>query len=63
MYLSELINGGLKECWDFDGDTCQRCDGEGEIMVCYDDLCQGQGYCIHGDGYAPCPACNGAGES
>lgn len=47
---------------DFDT-TCQRCDGEGEILICLDDLCRGQGYCIHGDGYATCPNCKGAGES
>lgn len=52
-------------CADADGDfnhTCQRCDGEGEILVCWDDFCQGQGYCIHGDGYTICPACKGSGE-
>ena len=39
--------------------VCQRCDGQGEIMVCIDDICHGLGECIHGDGYATCPNCKG----
>lgn len=38
---------------------CQRCGGEGFIVVCIDDLCRGAGECIHGDGEAPCPDCGG----
>lgn len=42
--------------------TCGRCGGEGEILVCIDDMCRGSGGCIHGDGYRTCPDCKGAGE-
>lgn len=41
--------------------TCPRCDGAGFILVCCDDLCQGQGECIHGDGEEICPQCKGEG--
>lgn len=45
-----------------DGDnTCDRCQGAGEIMVCIDDLCHGAGECMHGDGMAVCPTCKGKG--
>lgn len=42
---------------------CPHCGGSGEVMVCCDDLCHGQGYCIHGDGEQMCPACQGSGEA
>ena len=48
--------------WDDGPPMCQRCDGQGEIMVCIDDICHGLGECIHGDGYATCPNCKGSGE-
>jgi hypothetical protein len=32
-------------------------------MVCCDDLCHGQGYCIHHDGVIECPYCHGSGEA
>lgn len=49
---------------DDDGQQeCQRCGGSGEIMTCSDDLCHGQGYCIHGDSIDVCPACQGSGEA
>ena len=50
---------------------CPRCEGEGFIMVCVDDLCRGTGECFyaaaHGgavlDGcYRRCPDCRGTGE-
>jgi len=44
-------------------DCCWRCDGEGVILICPDDLCQGQGICIHGDGEIECPVCGGAGDA
>lgn len=47
---------------DYDNDTCPDCDGEGVVLVCFDDLCQGSGHCIHGDGWATCRTCGGAGE-
>lgn len=46
---------------DDDGDACQSCDGEGYICVCCDDICQGCGECIHGDGMAECDDCEGYG--
>lgn len=36
---------------------CGTCHGEREILTCIDDMCRGLGYCIHGDGYSPCPDC------
>jgi hypothetical protein len=50
------------EVWDLDeNDTCQACDGSGEILVCVDDICHGIGECIHGDGMRMCTACQGNG--
>lgn len=43
-------------CDDFD--VCPECYGEGWKVVCWDDICVGQGWCMHGDGDAPCPVCN-----
>jgi protein gp37 len=43
-------------------ETCQRCDGEGTVVTCWDDLCANSDHCIHGDGEAPCPECGGYGE-
>lgn len=48
--------------YDDGPDICQRCDGEGLILICIDDMCLGAGECFHGDGYATCPECRGAGE-
>lgn len=48
------VEPGSRYCW--------RCDGNGEIVVCCDDLCRGVGRCIHGDGMDVCPACNGSGD-
>ena len=41
---------------------CPYCGGSGTVMTCCDDLCHGQGYCIHGDEDV-CPACEGSGEA
>ncbi len=51
----------MPDDWEYfdDDDYCQRCDGEGFILVCWDDICQGQGYCMHGDGEIICPECHG----
>ena len=55
-------------CWD-SGDeghyfgelvTCWSCGGEGNEILCCDDLCNGQGWCMHGDNYA-CRECGGEG--
>lgn len=48
--------------FDDDSYVCTRCDGEGLVMICIDDMCHGAGECFHGDGYATCPRCKGAGE-
>ena len=37
-------------------DGCPHCV-DGWIIVCLDDICRGQGWCIHGDGDAICPHC------
>jgi hypothetical protein len=53
-----ILDAVFEPLRDDEGD-CHRCNGEGRILVCIDDLCQGQGECIHGDGYAVCPVCKG----
>lgn len=50
---------------DYDGNylghvACWNCE-EGTVVICMDDLCHGQGYCIHGDGNAVCDVCDGEG--
>ncbi len=40
---------------------CQTCDEFNEVVVCCDDICVGSGHCIHGDGMAACPDCDGTG--
>lgn len=40
-------------------DGCWNCGGEGFIVVCWDDMCQGAGECMHGDGEIVCPTCGG----
>lgn len=54
----------LDERDDDDGEymgrvTCWRCD-EGTILDCCDDLCHGQGWCMHGRNRM-CPNCCGEG--
>ena len=44
-------------------DDCQRCGGTGRMIVCIDDMCQGSGECIHGDGVEKCEDCKGTGEA
>lgn len=41
------------------GGYCWRCGGDGFILTCWDDLCHGAGYCMHGDGEEVCPECGG----
>jgi hypothetical protein len=38
---------------------CPRCDNAGFILICPDDICQGAGECMHGDGEIMCPVCKG----
>lgn len=40
-------------------DGCNTCGGRGWLIVCVDDMCQGAGECMHGDGEIPCPDCDG----
>lgn len=39
---------------------CWNCD-EGTVVACMDDLCHGQGWCMHGDN-RPCHVCRGGGS-
>lgn len=41
---------------------CPNCGGSGVLLVCCDDICQGQGYCMHDDGEEVCTTCEGSGE-
>lgn len=36
---------------------CIRCDGTGERIECYDDLCHSKGRCMHGNN--TCALCRG----
>ena len=47
------------EDFDDEGEYCYRCDNQGFIIVCVDDMCRGAGECMHGDGEAICPNCKG----
>lgn len=42
-------------------DCCPTCLGTGFICECPDDICQGRGECMHGDGDVECPDCCGTG--
>ncbi len=51
---------------DYGGDfeepiECWNCGGEGFVLTCWDDMCHGQGYCMHGDGETMCHVCKGEG--
>lgn len=39
--------------------SCPTCWGEGVVVTCMDDMCNGSDTCIHGDGYDACPDCGG----
>lgn len=43
-------------------ETCEMCGGTGIIITCCDDMCNGIGHCIHGDGEEVCPTCGGEGD-
>ena len=39
---------------------CWRCNEDGMIVICMDDICRGLDHCIHGSGgMAICPECGG----
>ena len=40
---------------------CPDFCNDGIIITCCDDMCAGQDHCIHGDGEAICPTCDGEG--
>lgn len=40
---------------------CTACNEMHEECDCCDDICQGRGECIHGDGMIPCRECQGTG--
>ena len=56
----------LDDRWhDYDDSLpCDRCQGEGVIMVCPDDLCRNSGQCAMGgsDCFGTCYQCKGTGE-
>jgi len=54
-----LLDCGDEYCGE--PECCDECMGEGIICICLDDICQGQGWCMHGDGMATCPSCDGQG--
>lgn len=43
---------------DVDDEYCDTCSCRGFVTYCPDDLCQGDGGCIHGDNQV-CPECGG----
>jgi hypothetical protein len=45
--------------YDAEDGYCMRCDNQGFIVTCCDDLCRGAGECMHGDGETVCPDCKG----
>jgi hypothetical protein len=49
-------------CDGCESETCQHCGGTGTVVTCWDDLCANGDHCIHGDGEADCPECQGVGE-
>ena len=67
VYIDEMRPGCVDESdddpdffCDDDDLGCQHCN-DGVLLVCIDDLCQGQGWCMHGDGEIVCPYCGGQG--
>lgn len=58
-------NGGNPDCDDDfgcpdDGYECDACSGTGIVVECCDDICQGRGWCMHGDSHE-CRRCGGNG--
>lgn len=54
------INAHPGHWYDAEWIDCIRCRGTGERVECVDDLCHGQGRCMHGDN--TCALCNGVGR-
>lgn len=58
--FADAASNGYSDLEDADEDYhCDACDGTGFMNVCPDDICQGGGECIHGDGDILCPECHG----
>jgi len=58
----ENTESDLEEIFEDDLEACPECWGEGVVVDCFDDICHGQDYCIHGDGMVVCHTCKGSGE-
>lgn len=43
------------------GEPCWDCGGDGDKLICVDDICHAQGYCMHGNAEAPFDTCEGHG--
>ena len=54
------VNYWYDDC-DDEPTVCDYCLGDGQVIDCCDDICHGQGYCIHGENTI-CPVCHGEGE-
>lgn len=62
MTAPETLPSYFETDWlDDEEVVCSECNGECTVLVCVDDLCHGQGWCMHGDGEIDCPHCNGTG--
>ena len=59
--LSDVVRFTGRGSWyDVDWIDCIRCDGVGERVECFDDLCHAQGRCMHGNN--SCGLCEGLGR-
>ena len=61
MNIRDLQKEAHGDDGDFDyyEDVECYCSGTGLVVVCIDDICRGNDWCIHGDGMEICP-CQGA---
>jgi hypothetical protein len=55
----ETVDDDFDDSGDLFAVGCDRCGGEGFVVVCIDDMCRGIGECVHGDGEIACPDCCG----
>jgi len=53
--------------YDEGGWDCERCGGQGIVMICVDDCCRGAGECLwnppRNGCFGKCFDCNGTGEA